>query len=195
MTSLSKENIQTEKRIIFDLLIDKESAKEINEDVLGNLTDEELGKYDVYSFLRKNTRHYFNHYHEIYQVTKNKVITPTGTCIPFTRKVFLTAHSKIMSCERIHNQHTIGYIGKTEGLILDYETAANNFNHIVSNFKEHCIECFNSNACEICAFKYLGSSCDKYMNESDFLNNLSFNIKMVEKYPHTYRYFKHITNN
>ena len=35
---------------------------------------------------------------------------PTGTCRPFERKLFLTVRGKILPCEKIGQEHAIGYL-------------------------------------------------------------------------------------
>ena len=189
---ITTDDIVPEQKEFFDKYLRKESEDFFSEEELNNLDDSELGHYDVYSFVRKNARHYFCHYSDVYKVLKPSPMTLTGTCIPFFRKVYLSVKGKILPCERIHVCHQMGKVSKTKGVILDYESIANYFNKTVSAFKEHCENCYNRPTCEICAFKYSGVPCEKFMDNVDFIKIMFNNLTLIEKYPHTYKHIKNI---
>ena len=192
ITPLSTDDIIPEKRDYFDEYIKSNTVANITEDVLQKFNDEKLAKYDVYSFARKNLRHYFKYYHSVYNITKNMPISPTGTCIPFTRKVFLSTNGKILPCERVHVKHTLGNVSKSKGVVLDFDAIAKYFNDTVVQFKEHCKSCYNRYTCEICAFKSAIEPCEGYMNDIDFSKIMTNDISIIEEYPHTYNYIKTI---
>jgi len=192
ITPLSTDDVIPDKKEYFEEFINRDSSNDITDELLKEFTDAELGKYDVYSFMRKNARHYFNHYHDIYEMAKNTIITPTGTCIPFTRKVYLSTNGKILPCERVHIQHTLGKVSKTKGVMLDFDAIAKYFNKSVNTFTEHCKNCYNRPTCEICVFKYSGEPCEKFVDNIEFLKIIYGNLALIETYPHTYQYIKQI---
>jgi len=186
------DDIAPEQKEFFDKYLRKDSDNFFSEEEIERLDDSELGQYDVYSFVRKNARHYFNHYNDVYKVAKPLPMTPTGTCIPFNRKVYLSVNGKILPCERIHVCHTMGRVSKTKSVLLDFETIAKYFNETVSVFKEHCENCYNRPTCEICAFKYSRDPCEKFIDNVDFIKIMFNNLTLIEKYPHTYKHIKNI---
>ena len=44
------------------------------------------------------------------EMTKEEEFLPTGTCIPFSRKLFVTVNGKILPCERIGHNNFLGSI-------------------------------------------------------------------------------------
>lgn len=195
ITPLLRDDILAEKKSFFENSINRDFTDDISVEILKNFTDKELRKYDVYSFVRKNARHYFNHYHDIYHAAKSIVTTSTGTCIPFTHRVYLNTNGKILPCERIHVQHTLGEVSKSKGIVLDFDAIAKYFNDTVLTFREHCKICYNRKTCEICAFKYSGEPCEKFMDKTKFSKTMFSNLTLIEAYPHTYQYIKHILTN
>jgi uncharacterized protein len=185
-------DIVPEQKLFFDEFLRGSSEGFSSEKEIEELDEDELGKYDIYSFIRKNARHYFYHYFDIYKIGQSLPITPTGTCFPFSRKVYLSVNGKILPCERIHVIHTMGRVSKTKGVLLNFESAANHFNKNIASFKEHCKNCYNRSTCGICALKYSGSPCDEFINMIDFIKIMYINLTLIEKYPHTYNYIKNI---
>ena len=188
---ITVDDIAPEQKDFFDKYLRKESEDFFSEEELNSLDDSELGHYDVYSFVRKNARHYFYHYTEIYKIGQSP-LTPSGTCFPFNRKVYLSVHGKILPCERIHVCHTMGKVSKKKGVIIDPEAISKYFNEKVFVFKELCKKCYNRPTCGICAFKYSRVPCEDFIDKKSFIKIMFNNLNQIEKYPHTYKYIKNI---
>ena len=185
------DDIAPEQKEFFDKYLRRDEESVFSDEEIKELDDSELGAYDIYSFVRKNARHYFFHYNDVYKAGQLP-LTPTGTCFPFNRKVYLSVNGKILPCERIHVCHTMGRVSKTKGILLDTVAIAEYFNNAVAVFKEHCKTCYNRPTCGICAFKYSDEPCREFINQVDFINNMYGNLNLIEKYPHTYKYIKNV---
>lgn len=83
-------------------------------------------------------------------ITKNHI--PTGTCIPFHKKVFFTVRGEILPCERISHRFSMGKITE-EGLDVDFENVASFYNHIYEKLSPQCSKCVFHKACAICVFR------------------------------------------
>lgn len=119
--------------------------------------------------------------------------TPTGTCHPFSRGIFLAADGKILPCERIDHKFALGHI--YDDVILDFKEIAERFNRFYDKMNRLCLSCSNSKSCGKCMFTCKVDEnhpvCDQYCNQEDFLRKLSDNIGYMEDKPEIY--FKHIT--
>lgn len=142
------------------------------------------------SFFRKYcVMHYQNHA-DLYQFNVKKAISPTGNCLPFSLRVFVTANKKLLSCEKIGNQFQFGLIDDNDRIVIDTEKALKQFNDYTSTYLKHCRTCYRRSECKICAFRNerldKDSICPEYISEDKFIQEVQFNISIIEKKPHLY---------
>lgn len=136
-----------------------------------------------------------NIYHWLIKGTGKTVenTTPTGTCHPFSKRIFLSTDGKILPCERIEHKYAPGYI--EDKVILDFQAIADTFNRFYDNMIGLCGSCSNSKSCKKCMF-YCGVEkskpvCNHHSGQSVFLRRLSENICYLEDRPEIY--YKHVT--
>jgi len=60
-------------------------------------------------------------------------IIPSGTCLPFTKKMFITVNGKILPCERIDHKHFFGVV-KDNQVMLDFDEIARSHNKNIFKF-------------------------------------------------------------
>lgn len=76
---------------------------------------------------------------------------PTHTCIPFTKRLFLTVDNKIVPCEKVNRDNPLGEIREGK-ILLNYEYIADRFNKQTSKYLNLCPNCALQNICNHCAF-------------------------------------------
>lgn len=115
---------------------------------------------------------------------------PTGTCLPFTKKMFVTVNGKILACERIGHQFCLGQI-HDDRVELNPSEIAEKYNKYFNKMKVRCERCKNSKACVQCIFSVENLEnnpvCYGYMDSKMF--NL-FSLKQYQflrKHPEAYR--------
>jgi len=120
---------------------------------------------------------------------KNDPKLPTGTCEPFSRKIFVNARGQILPCERIGHQFVLGYANKNN-ISLDFDKIAKKYNEYFDNINNQCNNCFFIKSCNICMFKENIESkdlqCKGFMNYSSLAEYLSQNMSYLEQNPETY---------
>ena len=119
--------------------------------------------------------------------------TPTGTCHPFSSRMFLSTDGRILPCERIQHKYALGYVG--ERVSLDFQEVADTFNRYYDNMMQLCRSCASAAFCKKCMFSCKVEKpvpqCNLYFGRDEFLRKLAENIRYVEDRPEIY--FKHIT--
>ncbi|MCP5104598.1 MAG: radical SAM peptide maturase [bacterium] len=121
---------------------------------------------------------------------KEETRRPTGTCMPFSRKVFVTANGKILPCERIGFQYGLGTVDETK-VDLDFEKAAETFNGYFDKIKDQCCRCANWESCLQCIF-YLNIEkpdprCSGFLNKKEYSQFLSTQVSYLEENPRIYK--------
>lgn len=119
---------------------------------------------------------------------KKDMKIPTGTCIPFFKKMFVTTEGNILACERIGLNHVLGKV--TDHVLLDFEQIATIYNGYYSYIKKQCSNCFRADDCPECFFQFQfdkeGPVCPSSFNENDQKKYLGDMISVLEDDPSSF---------
>lgn len=153
----------------------------------------------VSSFLHANNDFSFNNYNELLYPFAEKAKFPTGTCIPFSKKIFVTVNGKILACERIGHRFVLGYVNHQD-VTIDYIKIAKNYNGWYDKIRKKCHACFNADACIQCIFNLditgKNPACKGFLNYNDYSRYLSSQIDFIESKPSIYpKIFKKVILN
>jgi len=115
---------------------------------------------------------------------------PTGTCIPFGKRMFITVNGKIMPCERIGQQFALGKVGEN-GVELDIEMIADKYNAYYEKIDRLCSKCYTADSCIQCIFNLpdLESDCPVcygYTNKQNFEIYKARQMDFLRKHPEAY---------
>ena len=132
----------------------------------------------------------FQTYNELY-FSKDKFLLSTGTCLPFTKKMFVTVRGKILPCERINHQFSIGQV-YDDRIELNEEYVANRYNYFESKCVKQCASCSCNRFCPQCMY-LLDDICKDDMYCLNFRTNEELSkrnediFKFLQEHPHYYR--------
>lgn len=147
--------------------------------------------YRAKIYIQSQSQNVYKYYDDLFidKTTINYI--PTGTCIPFSRKMFVTVNGKILQCERIHQNFTLGIVtGNT--FELDLKAIAENHNHYLDKMQQLCSICHNKSSCLQCLFHIdkIESSkpiCKSFMNKQEFIRYQYNCLKYIKKHQGLYR--------
>lgn len=147
--------------------------------------------YSVLIYLQSHSQNVYKYYDDLFIDSSTINYTPTGTCVPFSKKMFVTVNGKILQCERIHQNFTLGVVsGNT--FKLDLEAIADNHNQYLDKMQQLCSICHNSHSCLQCLFHIdkIESSkpiCKSFMNKQDFIRYQYNCLKYIKDHQGLYR--------
>lgn len=172
-------------RNAYESLYQAENYEIIEQDMFLN-----LGLYQMLSiFLHKQTGFVFSDYLDLLFEKKQEGRTPTGTCVPFSRRVFVTVNGKILPCERIGHQFALGDISDTE-VNLDFEIIAKRYNQYFEKIKKQCGTCNNVEGCIQCIFNLNDlenrPTCHGHMNDGQFSKYVAYHMEHLRANPEEY---------
>jgi uncharacterized protein len=143
----------------------------------------------VSTYLMQYSGFVFDNYNELLFGTDNIKRIPTGTCIPFAKKMFVTVNGKILPCERIGHQYAAGYVDDKE-VSIDFEGIVNRYNAYYKKLENQCSRCYNQKACVQCVFylKNLDEKpvCEGFMNEQLFKQYEKQQLDFLSENPEDY---------
>jgi uncharacterized protein len=118
---------------------------------------------------------------------------PTGTCLPFYYKTFVTSKGHILPCEKIDQKFALGYIGIDNKINLDFDKIAKIYNDIYDKTEKQCTSCYIASTCDQCAFNIKdieneNPNCHGCLSFNEFSQYLSLQISYLEKYSNQYNF-------
>jgi len=141
-------------------------------------------------FLHKENDFAFEDYNELIYLKESQTRFPIGTCMPFSKKVFITVNGKIFPCERIGHQHVLGYISPTNGVSIDFEAIAQKYTSYFLKLKKQCLSCYCWERCSQCVLSMDSIReqpvCDSFMTRETYSHDVSSCIDSIEQSPLIY---------
>ncbi|MCD7901323.1 MAG: radical SAM peptide maturase [Bacteroides sp.] len=141
-------------------------------------------------YLYQYSGYVYNDYTDLL-IDKSKLRSlPTGTCMPFSKKMFVTVNGKILPCERIGHQFALGEI-TDHGIVLNFSTIVEQYNTYFEKMEKQCENCWNVKSCRQCLFNLQNLEkrpiCNGYMNENAFNQYTKRQIAFLQKNPEMYK--------
>jgi len=159
---------------------------EMKKDMLINIPDIK----SLSAFLLKYSGFVYENYRHLLSLRPSKKLYPTGTCIPFNKKLFVTATGKILPCESISNQFYLGRVSK-DRLTLSYPGIARKYNSYYAALAEQCSRCYRKEACGACIFtmKFVKGHpvCYQKTGHEQFSQYLAYHLAQFEAEPGLYK--------
>lgn len=192
ISQLSDDSVKPEKYTDFIEMF-QNYTRSIVDDKSGLQPMESLVKADVEElreFIESQTRNYYKDYNYLFQDISKLPILQTGTCIPFSKKIFVTVNGKILPCERIEHKYALGYIDE-DVVHLDEEKIAEKINLLYRSIQQICKTCYNLRKCSQCMYKIRNLSgetpfCKSYTDKNGFSTYVDRNISFLRKNPEYY---------
>ncbi|MDR0604801.1 MAG: radical SAM peptide maturase [Bacteroidales bacterium] len=193
ISELNNMGIRPEKRDLFE-----RTYKDYQESISSseNYRDIERGMFiksgtyqTVSTFLQQYSGFVFKDYTDLLLDEKEGKRRPTGTCSPFSKKMFITVNGKILPCERIGQQFALGTVDNN-GVHLDLDSIAEKYNNYFSKLEKQCSYCKQCKSCVQCIFNLENIDnkpvCTNFMNETDFENYVREQVHFLAQNPEEY---------
>lgn len=159
---------------------------EIKEDRFNDIqSDMGILAPDIISYIRfvkKYSNCFYNNYTELfYSNTENRF--PTGTCLPFSRKIYVTVKGKILPCERIGQEYSFGNCTQN-GVSINTKNIQMFYNSRLKLLEPFCEKCFNRMDCTECLFYITGAdgkfNCKGFMSKRRWIDKIKKNLDISE---------------
>lgn len=120
----------------------------------------------------------------ISNINDNRKYVPTGTCLPFYRRLFLSVNNEIYPCERVGQNFNLGSI--IDDIVkIDFKQIVTFYNNIYDKIRKECYKCFNVLNCQTCIFlqnfENKEIKCDEKLSLNQMKNILSSNFTILEE--------------
>ena len=112
----------------------------------------------------------------------------TGTCLPFAKKLFVSAVGKILPCERIDHDLAFGFI-HDDFVELDCKRVAELHNHYLSKSASQCSVCATNKLCPQCVYhiddiRNKSTHCPNFCTQEECDKETAQVFDYLRQYPH-----------
>lgn len=195
ISEINTDGINSDERTLFNsLFLDKwkstmEMNNEMNEQPFwDNPHFERIARY----VLMHSPYAYMDYNELLFNAREKRNEIPTGTCFPFTKKVFVTVTGKIMPCERISYKYNWGSV-ENKKVSINFDEIARMYNAYYDKVRNTCLKCFNHEGCLCCLFNngQLDSSSAQCLYFVTSQDNKCMQLEVADffrKYPEAYSY-------
>jgi uncharacterized protein len=162
-----------------------------SDEIKKQLFIEEPNVYTLMHYLHAYSGNVIKDYAYFFHDKESTKWLPTGTCVPFGKRIFVTATGKILPCERIGHQYAIGSVNEN-GVKIDFEKIANRYNEYYDSlFRDCCSNCYGLKHCLVCIFNLENRiekkpKCKRQIDEKQFQEYMSNNISLLRREPEMY---------
>lgn len=141
-------------------------------------------------FMRQYSGVFFSSYVNLFNNPDKNLSIPTGTCLPFAKKMFITVNGKILPCERIGHRFSLGTVTK-KSVNINLNQISAKYNAYFNKLKNKCSNCYRNHSCSQCIFSLddideLKPKCKGYLNYEMFAEHFSQIISYLENHPDLY---------
>lgn len=196
ISELSLRDVKDEKKHIIKRLHKNINDSEIEfQNDRSNIIDEVHYESSQFIELKNFIKHFsINRYSKDVNslfINKDKYL-PSCTCLPFSKKIFLTNRNKLLPCERINYKYFLGEINKN--VTIDVSEITKKYNYYYNNLKKYCSNCYVFRFCGTCMFHMnnfnkLGTNdflCERFHGKDKFEKKLYEIVSFLEKHPEDY---------
>lgn len=118
-----------------------------------------------------------------YDLIEKTNTLPSGTCIPFSKRMFVSYDGKLHPCEKVNRDFPLGEI-KDGQVKIDFKKNAEAFMQKLSIQKPICQKCYLQMCCSKCLYCLDYDGCDNFMSKRNFSSLLSQTLSYIEAHPY-----------
>jgi len=149
------------------------------------------GSYQsVTNYLHQYTPFVFRDYNELLYGKNEENRVPTGTCFPFSKRMYVTVNGKILPCERIGHQFSMGHISDDNKVHLDFEQIAAKHNAYLNKVSSQCKTCKIIKSCTQCIYNLENLEgqpiCKGYSDQKEFEQYKASQLYFLSQHPEDY---------
>ena len=142
------------------------------------------------NYIYHHTGNVFNDYNDLLLGREGSSFPPSGTCIPFSKKMFITVKGRILQCEKIDHEFALGQITNKK-VELNLEQAARQHNKYTFRYMNQCKTCASKQLCTQCVYQIddihdKTSKCYSYYSATQHEKQKEYYMDHLDKHPELY---------
>ena len=142
-------------------------------------------------YIQHQSGNIFKTYNQLFVCRSALSLPATGTCVPFIRRMFISVQGKILPCERIGHQFSLGQV-YDDHVVLDEEYIADVHNQYTSKYIDQCVDCALKWRCAKCVYQIADllsekTRCNSFLSTNDLAKYNEVVFEFLQANPQYYR--------
>lgn len=145
--------------------------------------------FDLLVEIFNNSGNVYRNYNELLVDIDKTRKHPTGTCTPFSKKLFLSVDGGVYPCERVAQKYKLGKVN--EKVNIDIDQIVELYNSMYDKISQQCNSCLNQMTCLECLFQCEGtlgeSVCRGSLDKRQYKDRKRTLKALLVEYPKLYK--------
>ena len=193
ISELASSNLKSDKKELFNKMFRGKSKSEAeyqkeNPEMLQVTQDQSVSFTELTHFLKYFSVNFYIS-NIISTLNDDEKQFPTCTCIPFSKKIFLTKQNMVLPCEKINHKFSMGKVGKD--VTIDVSEVAKQSSLYYEHVQKICQHCYVHRFCGMCKYDMKNLEkidsknviCEGFHNQKAFQTKLHRIFSYLEKHP------------
>lgn len=193
ISELATEDVKSEKKHLFDKMYKNKfkSEQDFNKEKT-KLTKSIDNQQSIYTEAINYIKYFSINYYTaslLSVLCSEEKHLPTNTCIPFSKKIFVTTRNQLLPCEKINHKYSLGQVNPD--VEINIKEITQQFNIYYEHLEKVCKNCYLYKFCGICMFSVMNLDkldkekflCDNFHNKTDFKTKLHRIFTYLERNP------------
>lgn len=183
---IKEEKVEMFRRMYKNTYEHQKEAYETNSEIHEDSSFSRAENVAIRSILHAHTGNSYKSINHLLKEKQQIVHMPSGTCMAFYKKIFLTVNGKIFPCEKIGQNYPLGYVLFNK-VCIDFEQISNLYKQMYEPILKLCEQCYHQVNCGQCVFniaqkkKKKGLYCPSFVNKKVMADYMSENISYLEE--------------
>ncbi len=146
---------------------------------------------DMAGFLSTRSGSVYQDYNDLLSPKTLMSRKPTGTCTPFSIKMFVTVNGRLLPCETVGHQNGLGFVDRFK-VNLDCEKISKRYNDNYNVIQSRCNACNLNDSCTQCMIYNHGLDldeappCKSFKSDDAFAKEIAHKISYLENNQNIY---------
>lgn len=140
---------------------------------------------EAFLFLRSTCSNSYRDYLS-FSMDENEGGLLTGTCLPFSKRMFVSANGTLLPCENVPHDNPFGFVDE-KNVVINTDKIAAIYNNAYRELADQCNRCYGKKTCSQCIFQMEKKfKCGNMITKKDLQRQFSRAVTFVENNPELY---------
>ena len=107
----------------------------------------------ILSFMNSFSGYTFSDFEQLFSVGQIEHYVPSGTCVPCSSRLLISANGILYPCERIGYMNSLGNVQPNGKVRIDVNSISTYYNSLYDRIRIKCSNCYNVYNCSNCLFQ------------------------------------------
>ena len=132
-------------------VVDSIDSSKMRQDIIKKMGVNSPFFMSTFFYLRSHSPELYENYNELlFGKTPVDRLFPSGTCLPFGKRVFMSVEGLLLPCERVPHSSSLAVVKCNGEVVIDFKSIADRYNYFYEQLESRCSGCSKIGGCSRC---------------------------------------------